>query len=164
MALKATIFKAETADRRHGPSLLRHHTLTIARIRRRPTKRMMVAVGWRRNARRWALSFGRGLSTDDEPDLWQKDLTGTIEYGSMSVCPMRTRSQGPAVAPAGVRLQLRRTRRRALVDQVNAKLGRWENLSVISLPAASYPGVGGAGVRTCSCITIQEARSGYPQG
>ena len=24
------------------------------------------------------LSFGKGLSTDDEPDLWQRDLTGAI--------------------------------------------------------------------------------------
>ena len=26
-----------------------------------------------------ALEFGRGLSTDDEPDLWKRDLTGAIE-------------------------------------------------------------------------------------
>jgi uncharacterized protein YaeQ len=26
-----------------------------------------------------ALSFGRGLSTEDEPDLWLKDLTGAID-------------------------------------------------------------------------------------
>jgi len=25
------------------------------------------------------LTFTRGISTDDEPDLWQKDLVGTIE-------------------------------------------------------------------------------------
>jgi uncharacterized protein YaeQ len=25
------------------------------------------------------LSFGRGLSAEDEPDLWKKDLTGAIE-------------------------------------------------------------------------------------
>ena len=25
-----------------------------------------------------ALLFGKGLSTDDEPDLWQMDLTGAI--------------------------------------------------------------------------------------
>ena len=26
-----------------------------------------------------ALEFGRGISTDDEPDLWRRDLTGEIE-------------------------------------------------------------------------------------
>src|SRR5262249_23041804 len=26
-----------------------------------------------------SLSFGRGLSTEDEPALWRKDLTGTID-------------------------------------------------------------------------------------
>src|SRR5439155_1540463 len=26
-----------------------------------------------------ALAFGKGLGADDEPDLWQKDLTGAIE-------------------------------------------------------------------------------------
>lgn len=25
------------------------------------------------------LEFGRGISTDDEPDLWLKDLTGEIK-------------------------------------------------------------------------------------
>ena len=25
------------------------------------------------------LEFGRGLSTEDDPDLWRRDLTGTIE-------------------------------------------------------------------------------------
>lgn len=27
-----------------------------------------------------ALEFGRGLSTEDEPDLWLRDLTGNIEH------------------------------------------------------------------------------------
>jgi uncharacterized protein YaeQ len=26
-----------------------------------------------------ALAFGKGISTDDEPTLWEKDLTGAIE-------------------------------------------------------------------------------------
>ncbi len=26
-----------------------------------------------------ALEFGRGISTEDEPDLWRRDLTGAIE-------------------------------------------------------------------------------------
>lgn len=26
-----------------------------------------------------SLEFGRGLSTEDEPDLWRRDLTGAIE-------------------------------------------------------------------------------------
>jgi uncharacterized protein YaeQ len=26
-----------------------------------------------------ALSFGRGVSTEDEPDLWQRDFTGAID-------------------------------------------------------------------------------------
>ena len=38
-----------------------------------------------------ALEFGRGLSAEDEPDLWQRDLTGAIERASSdSARPVRS--------------------------------------------------------------------------
>ena len=79
MALKATIFKAELhiADMERG--YYHDHALTVARHPSETDERMMVRLlAFALNADE-TLAFGAGLSTDDEPDLWRKDLTGSIE-------------------------------------------------------------------------------------
>ena len=79
MASNATIFKAVL----HIADMDRHyyqdHALTLARHPSETDERLMVRLlAFARHAHE-ALSFGRGLSTEDEPDLWQKDLTGVME-------------------------------------------------------------------------------------
>jgi uncharacterized protein YaeQ len=79
MALKATIFKAELhiADMERG--YYHDHALTVARHPSETDERMMVRLlAFALNADD-TLTFGAGLSTDDEPDLWRKDLTGSIK-------------------------------------------------------------------------------------
>ena len=79
MALKATIFKAELHVADMDRNYFQTHTLTIARHPSETDERMMMrmlAFCFHAND---ALAFGKGLSSDDEPDLWQKDLTGAIE-------------------------------------------------------------------------------------
>ena len=78
MALKATIFKVElqVADMDRG--YYGDHALTIARHPSETDERMMVRVLAFALHAGPDLAFGRGLSTDDEPDLWQRDLTGAI--------------------------------------------------------------------------------------
>ena len=79
MALKATIFKAELQIADMDRNYYHDHALTIARHPSETDERMMVRVLAYALHAHEALSFGKGLSTDDEPDLWQKDLTGAIE-------------------------------------------------------------------------------------
>ena len=79
MALKSTIFKAEL----NVADMNRHYyadfPLTLARHPSDTTERMMLRLlAFARHASE-TLEFGRGLSADEEPDLWQKDLTGEIE-------------------------------------------------------------------------------------
>ena len=79
MAPNATIFKAVL----HIADVDRHyyedHSVTLARHPSETDERMMVRLlAFARHAH-GALSFGRGLSTEDEPALWQKDVTGLIE-------------------------------------------------------------------------------------
>jgi uncharacterized protein YaeQ len=52
--------------------------LTIARHPSETDERMMLRVLAFALHAAPDLSFGKGLSTDDEPDLWQRDLTGAI--------------------------------------------------------------------------------------
>ena len=80
MAIKATIFKAELQvsdlDRGHFAT----HALTIARHPSETDERMMVRVlAFALNADDM-LEFGRGLSSEGEPDLVQRDLTGAIDH------------------------------------------------------------------------------------
>ena len=79
MALKATIFKASMQISDMDRNYYQSHALTIARHPSETDERMMVRLlAFALNAHE-ALAFGKGLSADDEPDLWRKDLTGAIE-------------------------------------------------------------------------------------
>jgi uncharacterized protein YaeQ len=79
MALKATVFKAQLQvsdmDRGHYQA----YTLTLARHPSETDERLMVRLlAFTLNANE-ALSFTKGLSTEDEPELWQKSLSDEIE-------------------------------------------------------------------------------------
>ena len=79
MAIKATVFKAalQIADMdRHYYS---NHALTLARHPSETDERMMVRLLAFALYADDALTFGKGMSSDEEPDLWHKDLTGAIE-------------------------------------------------------------------------------------
>jgi len=78
MALRATIYKVELnvadTDRHYYGS----HTLTLARHPSETDERMMVRlVAYALNAGS-DLAFTKGLSEIDEPDIWEKDLTGAV--------------------------------------------------------------------------------------
>ena len=79
MALKATICKAALTVANVDASYYHDHALTLARHPSETDERMMLRVLAFALHADEALQFGRGISTDDEPDLWQKDLTGVIE-------------------------------------------------------------------------------------
>ncbi len=80
MALKATIFKLDLTIADITRAYYEDHALTIARHPSETDLRMLVRVAvFARNAHE-NLQFTKGLSTTDEPDLWQKSLTGEIEH------------------------------------------------------------------------------------
>lgn len=79
MALKATIFKADLQIADMDRHYYGDHALTIARHPSETDERMMVRVLAFALHAHEALGFGKGLSTEDEPDLWRKDLTGAID-------------------------------------------------------------------------------------
>lgn len=79
MALKATIYKAELQIADMDRHYYGDHALTLARHPSETEERLMLRVlAFALHAHEF-LAFGKGISTDDEPDLWQKDLTGAIE-------------------------------------------------------------------------------------
>ena len=79
MASNATIFKATIQIADMDRHYYENHALTLARHPSETDERMMVRLLAFVLHAHEALSFGRGLSTEGEPALWQKDLTGAIE-------------------------------------------------------------------------------------
>lgn len=78
MALRSTIYKAELQLADIDRGYYADHPLTLARHPSETEERLMVRLlAFAANAAE-GLAFGAGLSTDDEPDLWLKDLTGAI--------------------------------------------------------------------------------------
>lgn len=80
MALRSTIFKAALSiadmDRGHYSG----HELTVALHPSETEERMMLRLLAFALYAEAGLAFGRGLSTDDEPDLWRHDDTGAIVH------------------------------------------------------------------------------------
>ena len=80
MALSATIYKAEINIADNDRSYYGSHAVTVARHPSETEERLMIrilAYALYENGDEM-LAFTRGLSEADEPDLWRKDLTGTI--------------------------------------------------------------------------------------
>ena len=79
MAIKATVFKATLQIADMDRHYYADHALTLARHPSETDERMMVRLLAFALYADDALVFGKGLSSDEEPDLWRKDLTGAIE-------------------------------------------------------------------------------------
>lgn len=79
MALNATISKAELHIADMDRQYYQQHNLTLAQHPSETAERLMLRLLVFALHASESLAFTRGLSTDDEPDIWQKDLTGDIE-------------------------------------------------------------------------------------
>lgn len=79
MALKATIYKADLQIADMDRNFYETQVLTLARHPSETDERMMVRLLAFAIHANEALTFTKGLFDVEEPDLWQKDLTGAIQ-------------------------------------------------------------------------------------
>lgn len=84
-----------------------------------------------------ALAFAQGMNIDDEPDLWQKDLTGAIDLWIEVGQPDEKRIR-KACGRAGQVFVYTYSGHSAEVwwRQISDKLERMKNLTVIAFPPA----------------------------
>ncbi|EEB84967.1 YaeQ family protein [Roseobacter sp. GAI101] len=79
MAQKATIYKVELSVSDMDRHYYETHKLTVAKHPSETDERLMVRlVAFALNAHA-QLEMTKGLSTDDEPDIWQKSLSDELE-------------------------------------------------------------------------------------
>ena len=79
MAQKATIYKVELSVADMDRNYYETHNLTVAKHPSETDERLMLRIlAFALNAHE-RLEFTRGISTDDEPDIWKKSLSGELE-------------------------------------------------------------------------------------
>lgn len=138
MALKATICRATVQIANIDGNYYHDHALTIARHPSETDERMMVRVLAFALHASDALAFGKGLSDEDEPDLWEKDLTGSIRRWIEVGLPDEKRIRRACGRADEVFVYSYGGHGASLWwDQVSGKLERTRNLTVVQLAQVS---------------------------
>lgn len=158
MALKATIFKATL----HIADMDRHyyadHHLTVAQHPSETDERMMIRLlAFALNASD-TLEMTKGLSTDDEPELWQKSLTDEIELWIDLGLPDEDRLRKACNRSQQVILYTYGGRGVPVWwEKHQHKLERFDNLAVFDLPAEATASLAALAERSMSLqISIQD--------
>ena len=167
MALPSTIFKAELnvadLDRHHYAD----HSLTIARHPSETDERMMVrllAFAFHAGDR---LEFGRGLSTTEEPDLWEHDLTGRVLLWIDVGQPDERRVRKACAQSARVAVYAYGPGRTVDLwwEKASAELSRFDNLSVAALDPSATATLAAQAERTMRLqATIQDGDAWLSSG
>ena len=160
MALKATIFKADVQIADMDRPYYGDHALTLARHPSETDERVMMRVLAFALHAGDALAFGKGLSTDDEPDLWQRDLTGGIELWIEVGLPDERRLRKACGRAAQVRVYAYGGHAADIWWKQNGDdLARNANLSVVNVPREASQALAALAQRTMKLqVTIQEAQ------
>jgi uncharacterized protein YaeQ len=158
MALRSTVYRADLTVSDLDRHVYGTHALTLARHPSETEERMMVRLLAFALHADEALTFGPGLSTEDEPDLVQRDATGAItlwiDVGLPDERALRKacgRARQVALLAYGARWV------DAWWSELAPALARLTNLSVLTLTAAETEALQTLAARamTLSC-TIQD--------
>lgn len=158
MALKSTIFKATLAM----ADLNRHHyqtyPLTLARHPSETDERMMMRLlAFALNADA-SLSFCKGLSAEEEPDLWQKHLHGGIDLWIDVGQPTDKRLRQASGKSDRVRVYCYGGRSGDIWwQQIRSAAARLDNLEVFMLPAEQAAALAAMAQRTMDLqVTLED--------
>ncbi|MFA6178259.1 MAG: YaeQ family protein [Candidatus Methylopumilus sp.] len=135
MALKSTIHKVDLQIADMDRNYYQQHNLTLARHPSETEERMMVRLVAFALYADEALVFGKGLSDEEEPDLWLKDLTGSIELWMDVGLPDEREIRKACGRAKQVVLMIYGGRTADMWWSQNSKqLQKQSNLTVINLP------------------------------
>jgi uncharacterized protein YaeQ len=143
MALKSTIFKAELNVADMDRQVYGDFNLTIARHPSETDERMMLRILAFALHAGERLEFGRGISTDDEPALWRKSLSGEIELWVELGTPDESRLRKACGRSDAVVVYCYGDRAVPIwFDKISAGLQRFNNLQVFCVNDAAMQELG----------------------
>jgi uncharacterized protein YaeQ len=107
-----------------------------------------------------ALAFGKGLSTDDEPDLWERDLTGSIDLWVEVGLPDERRLRRACGRAGQVRVYCYGGQGAEIWWKQNGTdLGRNDNLAVANVPRDASQAMARLAQRSMKLqVTVQEGQ------
>jgi len=137
MAIKATIFKADLQISDMDRNYYQNHQLTLARHPSETDERLMVRIVAFALHAHERLQFTKGLSSDEEPTLWQRNLSDEIEIWIDLGQLDEKRIRKACNQAKQVYLYTFQTKSAEVWwQQIESKLTRFNNLHVIHLPDA----------------------------
>jgi len=160
MALTSTIYKADLQISDMVRNYYQDHTLTIACHPSETAERMMVRLLAFALHAHEALSFANKLIDEDEPDLWQKDLTGAIGVWIEVGQPVEKRIRKACGRAKQVYIYCYSGQSADIWwTQVKTGLERVKNLTVIKLPPGQTQALGNLVLRNMHLqCTIQDGQ------
>lgn len=161
MAAKATIYKAAVNIADMDRPYYATHSLTLACHPSETEERLMVRLLAFALYASESLQFTRGISTEDEPDLWDKDLTDHITHWIELGVPDESRLRKGCNRADQVTLITYGPRTALPWWEKNCdKLARFENLRVVFLPKGATDGLAAMAARNMDLqVTIQDGQA-----
>lgn len=138
MAPQSTVVKVELQISDMDRNYYAVHNLTLAQHPSETDKRLMVRLLAFALFAEERLAFGRGISTEGEPDLWRRDYTGQIEQWIDLGQPDESRiKKACARAQQVIVISYGGSAADIWWNKIAASLVRLKNLTVIDIPAVS---------------------------
>jgi len=143
MAIKSTVFKADIQITDMDRHYYQDHSLTLARHPSENDERMMLRLLTFALHASETMGFTKGLSSENEPELWQKSLSDEIEIWIDLGQPDEKRIR-KACGRAKEVFIYTYNYRSALTwwQQIRNRLTRFDNLSVIVIPDEALQAMG----------------------
>lgn len=135
MAQKATIYKVELSVSNMDRHYYEAHKLTVAKHPSETEERLMVRLlAFALNAHE-KLELTKGLSNDDEPDIWKKSLSGELElWVALGLPSDKVVRQSCGKANEVIVYGYGGNAAEMWWEKIKNSTDRFDNLSVINLP------------------------------
>lgn len=133
MAQKATIYKVELSVSDMDRHYYETHKLTVAKHPSETDERMMVRLMAFALSAHEHLEMTKGLSTDDEPDIWQKSLSGELELWIALGLPSEKIVRQSCAKAKEVIIYAYGSTAEMWWDKIKNSTTRFDNLQVINL-------------------------------
>lgn len=133
MAQNATIYKVELSVSDMDRHYYETHKLTVAKHPSETDERLMVRLlAFALNAHE-QLEMTKGLSTDDEPDIWQKSLSGELElWVSLGLPSEKIVRQSCGKSNEVIVYSYGGSAAEVWWDKIQSSTTRFDNLSVVN--------------------------------
>ena len=158
MAQKATIYKVELSVSDMDRHYYETHKLTVAKHHSETDERLMVRlVAFALNAHEH-LEMTKGLSTDDEPDIWQKSLSGELDvWVALGLPSEKVIRQSCGKAGRVILYPYGGKTAEMWWDKVKNSTTRFDNLQVVNLAEAETDALAKLASRTMKLqVNIQD--------